>query len=70
MNTRYHFVSELIEEGIVRIGFVRSENNDSDIFTKKLGKELFLKQSNKFMDCDEYKMDNARWTMQDRQCFP
>jgi hypothetical protein len=38
VNTRYHFVRELIEDGIVKTEFVRSENNDSDIFTKKLGK--------------------------------
>ena len=53
VNTRYHFVRELIEDGIVKIEFVRSENNDSDIFTKNLGKELFTKHSNKFMKSDE-----------------
>ena len=53
VNTRYHFVRELIEDGIVKIEFVRSENNDSDIFTKNLGKELFMKHSSKFMKSDE-----------------
>jgi hypothetical protein len=38
VNARSHFVRELIEDGIVKIEFVRSENNDSDIFTKNLGK--------------------------------
>ena len=49
VNTRYHFVRELIEEGIMKIEFVKSENNDSDIFTKNLGRELFKKHSEKFM---------------------
>ena len=42
VNTRYHFVRELIDEGTLKIEFVRSENNDSDIFTKNLGK-IYLK---------------------------
>ena len=60
---------ELIDEGTVKIEFVRSEKNDSDIFTKNLGKELFLKHSNTFMSIgsDEPKTDNARWTTRDRQ---
>jgi hypothetical protein len=49
VNTRYHFVRELIEDGTLMIEFVKSENNDSDIFTKNLGKELFMKHKNKFM---------------------
>jgi hypothetical protein len=49
VNTRYHFVRELIEEGTVTVEFVKSQNNDSDIFTKNLGRELFQRHSNKFM---------------------
>jgi 16S rRNA U1498 N3-methylase RsmE len=45
-------VRELIEDGTVKIEFVRSENNDSDIFTKNLGKELFTRRSEKFMKFD------------------
>ena len=48
VNTRYHFVRELIEEGIIKIEFVKSENNNSDIFTKNLGQELFKKHSKFF----------------------
>ena len=67
VNTRYHFVRELIEDGIIKIEFVRSENNNSDIFTKNLGKELFIKHSNKFMSTknNERETDNARQTTQD-----
>ena len=69
VNTRYHFVRELIEEGVIKIEFVRSENNDSDIFTKNLGNELFIKHSPKFMKTDgiERETDNARRTRDERE---
>jgi len=41
IDTRYHFVREYIEDGIVKVVFVRSEENDGDIFTKNLNGELF-----------------------------
>ena len=45
----YHFVRELIKEGIMKLEFVKSENNNSDIFTKNLGQELVNKHSKKIM---------------------
>ena len=43
---------------------VRSENNDSDIFTKNLGRELFTKHSKKSMTTEysECKMDTKQTT--------
>lgn len=41
IDTRYHFVREYIEDGIVKVIFVRSEENDADIFTKNLNQETF-----------------------------
>ena len=35
VDTRYHFVREFVEEGFVKIIFVRSEENISDPLTKK-----------------------------------
>ena len=72
VNTRYHFVRELIKDGIVKIEFVRSENNDSDIFTKNLGKELFMKHSSKFMKSDENieNENSTRSEYHDVQEFP
>jgi hypothetical protein len=46
---RYHFVREYVEDGIVKINFVQSEENDADIFTKNLGSELFKKHASKFI---------------------
>ena len=65
VNMRYHFVRNFIEDRTIKIKFVKSENNNSDIFTKNLSKELFVKHSNKLMDCKDNE-DNARLTMQDR----
>ncbi len=45
IDTRYHFVREYIEDGIVKVIFVRSENNHADIFTKNLNGESFEKHS-------------------------
>ncbi len=49
VDTRYHFVRNYIEDGILKVVFVRSEDNDADIFTKNTIIELFLKHRNKFI---------------------
>jgi len=45
VDTRYHFVREYVEDGIIKVEFVRSEDNHADIFTKNLNGELFHKHS-------------------------
>ena len=49
IDVRYHHVREYIVDGIVDIIFVRSEENDADIFTKNVGKKPFMKHTEKFM---------------------
>ena len=49
IDVRYHHVREYIVDGLVDIIFVRSEENDSDIFTKNVGKMPFEKHTRKFM---------------------
>jgi Reverse transcriptase (RNA-dependent DNA polymerase) len=49
VDIRYHFVRDYIEEGVIKIIFVKSEENDSDIYTKNLGDELFKKHSKKYI---------------------
>jgi hypothetical protein len=34
MDTRYNFVQEFIEDGFIKIEFVRSALNDFDLFTE------------------------------------
>ncbi len=50
VDTQYHFVREYIEDGILKVVFVRSEDNDADIFTKNTGGELFGKHTGKFSE--------------------
>jgi hypothetical protein len=48
VDIRHHFVREHIEDGIVKIVFVRSKNNDADIFTKNLPGESYERHVEKF----------------------
>ena len=49
IDVRTKFVKEFCEDGIIKIIFVRSEDNDSDILTKNLQSELFGKHSRKLI---------------------
>jgi hypothetical protein len=54
IDIRAHFVRELIINGILKVVFVKSEDNDADIFTKNVSEDLFVKHSDKLMDeCPE-----------------
>jgi hypothetical protein len=56
IDVRVHFVRQYIEEGIFKIEFVNSEENDADIFTKNTTEEIFQKQSDKIVEqVDIYK---------------
>jgi hypothetical protein len=47
IDLRYHYIRELVEQGIIEVLFVRSEENTSDIFTKNLRQFLFEKHQTK-----------------------
>jgi hypothetical protein len=57
IDTRYHYVRENLEEGIINIEFVKSIENDSDIFTKNISQEIHDKHVTKFLGvhAEEYK---------------
>jgi hypothetical protein len=50
IDIRTHFVREYIEDEILKLVFIRSEDNDSDIFTKNLSEDAFNKHSNKMVE--------------------
>jgi hypothetical protein len=50
IDIRTHYVRESIINGILKIEFVKSEENDADIFTKNVSEEFFEKHSSKFID--------------------
>ena len=49
VDTRYHWIREFIEDGIVNIKYVKSEDNIWDICTKNLPAKLFEKHSEKIV---------------------
>ena len=40
MDTRCHYVNDLQESGLIKVKFVRSEDNVSDIVTKNVASDL------------------------------
>jgi ferric iron reductase protein FhuF len=50
IDIRTHFVREFVEDGIIKVVFVKSEDNDADIFTKNTTEELFEKHSKKMVE--------------------
>ena len=49
VDTRYHWICEFIEDDIVNVKYVKSEENVSDICTKNLPAKRFKKHSNKIV---------------------
>ena len=49
VDVRTKYVREYVEDGVIKIIFVRTENNDSDILTKNLSSELHGKHSRKLI---------------------
>jgi len=56
IDIRTHYVRELIDREFLRTLFIKSEDNDADIFAKNLAEELYLKHAKKNVD-DLYKTD-------------
>jgi hypothetical protein len=50
IDIRQHFVRKFIEDGIMKLIFVKSEDNDADVFTKNTIEELFHKHAKKNLD--------------------
>jgi hypothetical protein len=53
VDVRAKFVTEMIVEGILKVIFVRSEDNDADIFTKNLAKDLHQEHARKMIEPKE-----------------
>ena len=49
IDVRYHFVREYVQDGFIRIIFVRTKDNDADIFTKNLSGELHDRHATKIV---------------------
>ena len=53
IDTKYLFLREYQEDGIIKIVFVCSEDNESDVMTKNTSKPIYEKHVNKFMVWDK-----------------
>jgi len=53
VDIRYHFVHEFVEDGFIRIIFVRTTENTADIFTKNVSGLLHEKHSEEFVRTKE-----------------
>ena len=49
VDKRYKYVNEYVEDGVVKIVFLKSADNDRDILTKNLSAELHEKHSKKMV---------------------
>jgi len=47
VSMRYFFTKELIEDGIIEFIFIRTAENEADIFTKNLERRLYDKHTSK-----------------------
>ena len=50
IDTKYRYVGEWVADGIVKMLFVKSENNISDILTKNTSQETFNRHAEKYLD--------------------
>jgi hypothetical protein len=50
VDTQYHFVRENHDEGIINIEFIKSDENQSDIFTKIVTQEIYERHVKKFLE--------------------
>ena len=49
VDIRYHFIRQYIKDGTIMVVFVRSSENDSDIFMKNVTSETFSRHSEKLI---------------------
>jgi len=53
VDIRYHFVREFVEDGFIRIIFVRTKKNRADIFTKNVSGPTHDEHSGEFVATKE-----------------
>ena len=50
VDVREHYVRQYVEDGLVKIVFVKSEENEADIYTKNIYGTIFKKHAMKSLD--------------------
>ena len=59
IDTRYHHTRDYVKDGIIKVKFVKSENNDADTFTKNMKSEDFMKHTAKYMSMSNDKKEES-----------
>jgi Reverse transcriptase (RNA-dependent DNA polymerase) len=54
IDVRYHFIRELINKGDIVVKFIKTTENDADVYTKNTSYELFNKHTGIYMQDIEY----------------
>jgi hypothetical protein len=49
IDSRYHFIRENVEDGIMTVEFVNSSENVSDIFTKNVSQDTYRRHAETFL---------------------
>ena len=49
VDVKYHFVQEVVQDGFLRIIFVRTTENDADLFTKNLPADVHERHTRKII---------------------
>ena len=60
VNIRYHYICEYVEDGTVKVVFVKSSANEADLFTKNLNEQATKKHVSKFMEDVEEREDKNK----------
>ena len=56
IQTHYHFTREYVQDGVLKIVYISSENNDADIFMKNMDEKTFWRHTRKFMNYNDVDM--------------
>ena len=68
VDVQYHFIQEYIENGTVKILFIRSGENDADLFTKNVSSAIYLKHARKIVWSNENMSETDVVTTEQEGC--
>jgi hypothetical protein len=53
IDVRHHFICNLMDDKIIEVKFVKTTENDADVYTKNVSGDLFMKHTTPYMDNTE-----------------
>ena len=59
VDARYHFIREMIVDNLIKVIFVRTDDNDADIFTKNTTQQIYDNHVKKYLiDKEDFENSN------------